>query len=566
MPNLLIVTGDQHGTVHRLTGGRVTVGRGPANFLVLSDHRVSRNHAVIFREGEGFVIEDVGSVNGVYVNNALVQKQILREGDEIKLGATMLRFTQLDGEGEEKKNSSLVHIIPDELNPAGVTIEMRIPASDTRNLIPERVPLDPATLQKVYQRLLILYRVSHEVGTVVDLPNLLERILTLALGEMRADRGFVLLIDPANGAWLPPVVRQREGVEQKEIAISKTIIQTVIQSGEGLLTTDAQQDQRFQEAQSVVFHGIRSAICVPLKTKEKILGVLHVDTHGHEIRFTKDDLELLTAMASPVAVAIENARLFTDLKEANREIKERQAQLIEAEKLSAMGRLAGGVAHEINNPMTCVLGYTTMVRKHLEKGNGTLAEEQFRECLESLKIVEEEAHHCARIAQSLLQFGRRKREEMTAMDINAVIKNVLLVAKFHIKKVAIEIREEFDPQLPSIQANAGQLQQVFLNLIVNARDAMEKTGGTLVISTRLVDNQWVEIRFADTGCGIPADKLEEIFKPLYTTKEEGKGTGLGLSVTQEIVDLHQGTIDVESTVGKGTTFIIRLPAGDSVAR
>jgi len=557
MANLFIKSGDQVGTVFRLTGPEVTIGRDVNNTLVLLDRRVSRNHAAIATDGHGYILEDRGSVNGVYVNNTLVKQHVLREGDEIKVGATVMKFSFLNVDQANSPESAAVQMVTDEKSPQGLTVEMRISSDDVRKLIPEGSALDPATLQKAYERLLVLYRLSHELGAMVDLPQLLDKILELALRVTRADRGVIMLLDSLSGEWTSPVVRLKPGVDRKEVPVSRTIVNQVVQTGEAVLTSDASQDQRFQAAESIVFQGIRSAICVPLKSKEKILGIMQVDCQGQDIRFTKPDLELLTAMAAQAAVAIENAQLFTDLKEANHEIKERQAQLIEAEKLSAMGRLAGGVAHEINNPMTCILGYTALVRKDVEKGSMT--PEEFRDSAASLKIVEEEAHHCVRIAQSLLQFGRRKTAAMAPTDVNEVMKAVLMIAKFHIKKVAIEIREELDPHLPLIQANAGQLQQVFLNMIVNARDAMEKAGGRLTVSTARKDNQWIEVRFADTGCGIPADKLEEIFKPLYTTKEEGKGTGLGLSISQEIVELHRGTLEVESTVGQGTTFAIRLP-------
>ena len=140
-----------------------------------------------------------------------------------------------------------------------------------------------------------------------------------------------------------------------------------------------------------------------------------------------------------------------------------------------------------------------------------------------------------------------------------------MIAKFHIKKSHIEIKKELSAHLPRVMADANQLQQVFLNLIINARDAMEKTGGILTITSSNCGQGAVIVKFTDTGCGIAEDKLEEIFKPLYTTKEEGKGTGLGLSITQDILEHHKAKIDVESTLGQGSTFTIRFPAAPNGA-
>jgi len=169
----------------------------------------------------------------------------------------------------------------------------------------------------------------------------------------------------------------------------------------------------------------------------------------------------------------------------------------------------------------------------------------------------DEAQHCKRIAQSLLQFSRRQKDEMSPVDINKTISASLLIAKFHIKRVPIEIVQKLTDDLPQVMGDANQLQQVFLNLIINARDAMEK-GGKITITTQKEDDK-IEVRFADSGCGIPEDKLEEIFKPLYTSKEEGKGTGLGLSISQDIIERHKGTLKVESQINKGTIFVIQIP-------
>ena len=559
MPKLLIKTGDKKGTVHQLTDKAVSIGRDASNNIVLPDRRISRMHACITPMGKDYVIEDLKSVNGVYVNNGLVTKQVLKSGDEIKMGATFISFLPLDAPEDIKGETDVLQVkmLADHEVPDGMTVEMTVIPDKVAPVEEKLAAADPGTMQKAYERLMTLYRISHDLGAVLDLPELLDRILAIVLEIMKGDRGFIMLIDKETGEFALPVVRRKKGMEKDEIAISKTILEQVRRTGEAVLTSDALQDSRFKEADSIIFHGIRSTMCVPIKSKDQICGVMHVDTKAREISFSKQDLELLTAISQQAAAAIENTRLFDDLKRANQELKNQQDRLIEAEKLSAMGRLAGGVAHEINNPMTSILGYSDLAAKLLEKE--TLAPQQVKECAEYLKVIQEESQQCKRIAQTLLQFGRQKKAEMAPVRIHAVIEAALAVARFHLKKAPIEIKKELAEDLPAVTADSGQLQQVFLNLIVNARDAMEK-GGTLTITTRRVDDKWIEARFQDTGCGIPAEQLNEIFKPLFTTKEEGKGTGLGLSVSQEIIDRHHGTMDVESVVGKGTAFIIRLPA------
>jgi two-component system NtrC family sensor kinase len=159
--------------------------------------------------------------------------------------------------------------------------------------------------------------------------------------------------------------------------------------------------------------------------------------------------------------------------------------------------------------------------------------------------------------ENISQFYRRKQSDLAATDVNAAMEAALSVASFHMNQGHIEIVRNLKPDLPPIMANRGLLQQVLVNIILNARDAMEQ-GGTLTVATDLVNPPWVAIRISDTGCGIRPEDIQNVFVPLFTTKGEGKGTGLGLSISRDIIKSHKGTIEVESTLGKGTTFTILL--------
>ena len=169
------------------------------------------------------------------------------------------------------------------------------------------------------------------------------------------------------------------------------------------------------------------------------------------------------------------------------------------------------------------------------------------------------------IVESLSQLYRRRESKLSPTDINAVLEEALNVAPFHLKGGHVQIIKDLSSSLPKVMADRAQLQVVFLNIIINALDAMKKAG-TLTVTTRHENGEWVIVRFADTGCGIPPDVMGKIFKPLFTTKIEGKGTGLGLAISQDIVENHRGTIHVESMLGEGTTFIIRLPLQENSSR
>jgi signal transduction histidine kinase len=284
-----------------------------------------------------------------------------------------------------------------------------------------------------------------------------------------------------------------------------------------------------------------------------------VDTVTKVLGFSREELELLAAMGHQIGIAVENAKLVTELKKANVELKEQQAKLIEAEKLALLGKIAGGVAHEINNPIMSVLGFTGMVCKRLQ--DAVPAPEKANECIRYLNIVQEEAQRCIQIVESISQFYRRKQSSMAPIRIEKVIEAALGIAMLYMSKGHIEIVTHLSPDLPPVLANKGLLQQVLVNILLNARDAMEK-GGVLSVSTSFENPLWVTIRISDTGHGIKPEDIERIFTPLFTTKGEGKGTGLGLSISQDIIKSHNGAIEVESVPGKGTSFIVRLPSAN----
>jgi two-component system, NtrC family, sensor kinase len=241
--------------------------------------------------------------------------------------------------------------------------------------------------------------------------------------------------------------------------------------------------------------------------------------------------------------------MASSLQERDHEIKRLNEQrLMRSEKLASIGRLAAGIAHEINNPLTAVLTFSSLLlRKAVEPQK------------EKLEIIVKETTRCREIVRGLLNFARQNEPLKQICSVNDIIENALSLTRNQIKvsESRVAVIKEFG-DLPAISIDPNQMLEAFINIIINAIDAMSG-GGTLRVTTLKMDGEGkIEIRFTDTGCGIPKEHLEQIFDPFFTTKEPGKGTGLGLAVTYGIVERHQGTIDVESEVGKGTTFTIRL--------
>jgi two-component system NtrC family sensor kinase len=237
-----------------------------------------------------------------------------------------------------------------------------------------------------------------------------------------------------------------------------------------------------------------------------------------------------------------------------RDVSERvrlQAQLIQSAKLLAIGQMISGVAHELNNPLTTVMGYAQLLQM-------SDVDESVKE---DLQTIYHDALRAQRIVQNLLTFARQKKPQRSSVDINEVIERTLPLADYQLKVENVEVVTELAENLPWTMADDYQLQQVFLNIINNARQAMaeHKDGGTLTVRTELLEDDIIRASFTDTGPGISSEVLDRIFDPFFTTREVGAGTGLGLSVSHGIIQEHDGRIWVETTPGHGATFFVELP-------
>jgi len=265
---------------------------------------------------------------------------------------------------------------------------------------------------------------------------------------------------------------------------------------------------------------------------------------------------LIEAIASPIGVAVENAHLYQELrdysitleervKERTRELEEAQEELVKKEKLAILGQLAGGVGHELRNPLGVMKNSIYYLKLRLLQD----ADEKMKR---HLSIIEREIGLANKITTDLLDFSRTKEPSRVSTDLNQLVQEVL--AEYPVEP-HIELRTELDPQLPLVVVDKDQIRQVFMNLIVNAVQAMPQ-GGQLTVKTS-TEGGFALVSFTDTGCGIPEEHLEKVFQPLFTTK--AKGLGLGLAVSKSLLEANKGEIAVESQAGHGTTFVVKLP-------
>ncbi len=241
--------------------------------------------------------------------------------------------------------------------------------------------------------------------------------------------------------------------------------------------------------------------------------------------------------------------------ERTKELVEIQGHLIQSEKLASLGKLAAGIAHEINNPLGGILIYSYLILEETPKDNPHY---------DNLKKIVKETTRCKDIVKGLLEFARPKEPEMSLTDINDVIERSLSIVERQVLFQNITIKKEYSRGLPRTIADGAQLQQVFINMIINAAEAMKGNGALTIKSSLEQDKQYLAIEFTDTGHGIREEDKKRLFEPFFTTKEVGKGTGLGLAISYGIIQKHNGAIIVSSQVGKGTTFKVRLPVRKEV--
>ncbi|OGP65376.1 MAG: hypothetical protein A2169_07220, partial [Deltaproteobacteria bacterium RBG_13_47_9] len=285
-------------------------------------------------------------------------------------------------------------------------------------------------------------------------------------------------------------------------------------------------------------------VTIPLLLKDQLIGIINMGPKFGKDIYSHEDIELLATLGNQAAIAIENARLYEDLKKSKSYIRR-------ADRLASLGTLTAGLAHEIRNPLVAIKTFIQLLPDRLE-------DEEFRSHF--LNIASGEVDRLSSLVNELLEFARPSDPKLELEDINAILDGMVLLVSTETKKKQIEILKSYALDLPPIIVDREQIKQVFLNVLLNAVDATPENG-QISIKTRsflkLAGEPYVQIEFTDTGYGIPTEYLEDIFTPFFTMKD--KGSGLGLSISNQIVQDHQGYIAVESQLNRGTSFFINLP-------
>jgi two-component system, NtrC family, sensor kinase len=415
----------------------------------------------------------------------------------------------------------------------------------------------------------------NEIGQAVTSTLDLQEILTLITDQttrlMEVAAASVALRDDDKGdVWFAAASGEgSETVIGLRMARGQGIAGWVADKGESIIVPNVYLDGRFfaeMDKQSGFI--TKSILCVPLQTKGHTIGALEV-MNKKRGTFNKDDLSLLQALAVPAATAIENAQLYEEQTRTIQRLAETQNQLVQSAKMAAVGELAAGVAHEINNPLTTIIGLTSLLL------DTALPDGFPEETEEDLQMINKEARRARDIVRSLLNFARAALPRRQPIDFNQLIEEAIFLVYTKSVSQKVVLEKGLTP-LPQMLLDINQMKQVIVNLLNNAIQAMlvrQDRPATLTISTALKPmntmnlpqeqngkaTQALVCKISDTGHGIKPEHLDKIFDPFFTTKEVGQGTGLGLSISYGIIEKHGGNIRVESNYGQGSTFTITLP-------
>jgi signal transduction histidine kinase len=502
-----------------------SIGRAAHNDLALQEPSISKAHARLVYEDGGFAVEDQRSLHGVYVNAAKTARATLAHGTQLQIGNVTFKFKVLGSEGTTDKIAQFPWV--------------------------------------EHQQLLL--SLVQTLNSTLVLSEVLVQVLDAVMRITRAERGFLLLAEAEADAHYPSIAdlhlrvgRRRGGSPITDVqGLSSSVIRKAIEGGETVATGNAVADPALGLAKSVILMDLRTIVCIPLRSprsdtagpEARALGALYVDNPETSASFPADSLRAAEALARHAALAIENAQLFERERRSTQELRIAQNQLLQAEKLATIGRMAAGLAHELNTPLTYIMGNLEMLH-----GQELPSQQQ-----ELLAAVDKGVERIRSLGQNLLAFSRPTQEQPLPVDVNGVVERALEFCHYQNMKAGLRVEKRLAAPLPAVQGVTSQLEMAVINLIVNAGQAMAgREPRLLTITTRQVGSE-IQIRVADTGGGIPEELRPTLFEPFVTTKGAGEGTGLGLSTVLMIAERHRGRVEFSSELGVGTEFVLHIP-------
>jgi len=536
---LIVLQGPDKGRTLRTSDDTVVLGRGSAQ-ASLTDQTVSRRHAELTLSDGGWVLTDLNSANGTYLNGVRVQKPTrLKHGDQIRLGSTLLVYAgdesvqQYSGGGIP---SDLVTLDAGSLTDAAVVAS--VPSSED-----SVVMAAPETAHAV-KAWNVMRELTNVIGSLLAPDQMLARVMDIIFAEVEVDRGVIFVRDEQSGELLPEVVRFRGGrgssaePETGGIIASRTIINHVVQSREGVLCSNAVADKRFQSGKSVQNLGMRSVICAPIVARDRVLGVIHLDCPFTRHTYNDYELRLITLVGYQTGLAIENARLV-------------QSHL-ERERLAAAGETVAYLSHYIKNILQGMRAGADIVQRGLERRDLATTAQGWR-------IVERNLDRSYNLMLNMLAISKDREPRLEPLQVNRIVEEVVRLVQKQADDKQVVLLADLDDSVPAIPLDYDGIHQVVLNIVTNALDAVQPDRGIVNVRTRYdAAARLVLVAVQDNGPGVPPDARERIFQPFYSSKGHA-GTGLGLAVARKIVRELGGEIRLVDPPEGGAEFQVCLP-------
>ena len=545
----------------------MTVGRDASNAIQLHDTEVSRSHAELRRTGESYLLADQESSNGTFVNGRQVSEQVLSSGDQLQIGRTLLLYTGFSDQSSEDL-AEKIDIVSRQRSGDDSRIVRSMGQEEGSALLDADIK-DSASpwLARARSNLQIMYRTALAVSHTLDIDQLLGRIMEMIFEWVEADRGCIMLKNIETEALEPKVRRHRRGIRTDEkITISKTILDYVVDNNEGVLTSNAREDNRWDPAKSILHMGIREAICVPMQGRYDVVGVIYIDTsitpqqiiqqQGSANKFTEEHLKLMIAIAHQAALAIEDTSYYK--------------AMVQAERMAAIGQTITTLSHHIKNILQGIRSGSYLIEMGLD--DHQRASEQDTSDPKELvaaagtirkgwEFVERNQEKITSLVLDMLTFSKEREPEPAPSNFNEVVAEVVELMQTRAQELGVALDWHPAEKMPVLLFDPEGMHRAILNVVTNALDACDGVEHSQVdVATEYTpENRQVRITVRDNGSGIKPEDFEKIFT-IFVSQKGGRGTGLGLAVSQKILKEHGGQVRVESKVGKGSCFTLELPA------
>ena len=551
MASLFVIQGADQGKRFELKPRPMALGRDKSSPILLHDHEISRRHAEVRPVDDSFRIVDLGSANGTFVNGQPVDQVALRSGDRLQLGQTVMLFHE--GPGSPDRDLTARVDVSRTTDDDRSAILKSIPVGDASRVL-QATDTAGGWLKDRLLNLSVMYQATQAISHVLDTDALLPQILELVFESIGADRGAILLKND-DGQLQPKAVRWRGPADPDErMTISRTIIDHVLEQGQGVITSDAPADARFSPAQSIVDYGIREAICVPVQGRHVTLGVLYADIRSGGTspladlgmgkaaprrHFSQDHLMLMVAIGHQAGLAIENTVFYQDK--------------LQAERLAAVGQTIATLSHHIKNILQGIRGGSYLIDMGLNEKDEAIVRRGWT-------IVEKNQNKIYNMVMDMLSFSKDREPALEPGDLNATMADVVELMQSRAEELGVTLDWEPAADLPEILFDSDGIHRAVLNIVTNAIDASEGGDAPRVVVSTSWDAEAATARITvtDNGVGIEESELASIFQ-IFASSKGSRGTGLGLPVSRKIVLEHGGKISVTSQVGQGSRFVIELP-------